>query len=249
MNKRQFFKQHLFAGVILSLICVSLWACDEEDDSVVYDTGIDVVFYNMDSLSKVIVVTDSLSDSLKVLDDTVTYFADSASAVEDSLVVVRLLIQQGDTTLDSLLIELVDELVSINQDYRYFFGIDSVLYIDYQEWLAVETKIENGNVQVLSITNNLNNQVVYYDDSATVWRIPLDMNSDLSDLTIEIGDKYYDLKIGYQRSIVTNEYGDVLVSSYGFDEQNIESTSFDSLQLNCKTSDCVDIESSIYIYF
>jgi len=63
-----------------------------------------------------------------------------------------------------------------------------------------------------------------------------------------LGDETFELNLEYSRFIRTNEFGEVLISAFGFDESKITST-FDSLELNCETTECLDSEVSIDVYF
>ncbi|WP_147407348.1 hypothetical protein [Reichenbachiella sp. MSK19-1] len=249
MEMSRFFVKHVGLVLGLSLGFLAIVSCEKESDLVERDPTIDLVFYNIDSLVQVEDTLEIVADSIEVLTDTLTHFADSASVLTDSIAVLNQLISQGDDSLIATRDELLEERRLVNLDYAYFDQQDSIMNVSKKKWTSVQTTINSGDLLVSSITNKANNRTLYYTDSAIFWSVPLDMNSDFSLLSVEIDGEFYDLDIyRYSKNIVTDEYSNVLIETYGFDERNMTHT-FDSLQLNCKTSDCFDFESSIYIYF
>ncbi|UXP31128.1 hypothetical protein N6H18_12290 [Reichenbachiella agarivorans] len=242
--------KNIFPALLLLTVLLSVWACKEEEDYVQDDPSLDMVLYNVDSLVQVQYILDSLGDTLKIMDDTLKYYSDLASDLTDSILVLTVLIENGDDSYVQIRTDLSNQLISINLIYNEFYYEDSILDASYKEKTATKSTINKGSLKISSITNKVNGQVVYYEDSATVWPLPLDMNNDVSDLILEIGGKTYDIKLNYNRSIITNEYGEVLVKTYGFTEDQIEySSGIDSIKLRCKTLDCIDFESTLYIYF
>lgn len=225
-------------------------ACDE-DELVSNDPTIAVVFYNIDSLLVVQSTLVDLSDSLLKLEDTLMYFSDSADIVTDNVLEVSLKITDGEVSLEPLLEELQTELFRLNELYSTFESIETI-YSDSVAFLtAVSTSINNGEVVVSRITNRNNDKFITFSqdtDTADVWHLPLDMNSDISNLQLVLDEEIFELNLEYSRLIKTNEFGEVTIEVFGFSEEKITST-FDSLELNCETRECLDGEVSISVYF
>lgn len=241
-------KNTVFFSLVL-LISMAIYACEEEDDFVEDDPTIEVVFYNMDSLVQVEYILDSVSDSLDILTDTLIYFSDSADIVSDSVLIVSATSVDGN--LDELEAALQEELERLNVLYDEFEEDDSVMSASEDYWTAVETAINNGEVVISRITNKINLESITYDqetDTASAWNIPLDMNADMTSIELKLGDEVFELNVEYSRFISANEFGEVSFTAFGFSEDNITST-FDSLELDCNTTKCLDSEASISVYF
>ncbi len=246
--------------MIISIVAIA--ACTEDDPYVENDPYLKAVFYNMDSLKKEGGVNDTLSvvsDSIDILADTLKYVSDSASVLADSLFILNDSINNGgDDSLQDILDELLKQQQIMQGLFEDYTELDSVMKASEDYWDDVSATILSGEVQILSITNRNNGLVVEYEDSATFWNLPLDMNADVSNLLIHLGseedskfDVEFNLDIEYERVISTDEYGNVIVDPFGFTESGIvySNPPVDSLELNCKSSECLESETSIYIYF
>lgn len=252
MKMDQLLKKHI--GLVLGICCVMLmWACEaERDDYVEREPTISIRLFNYDSLYKEGGVEDTLDlieEELELLEDTLDYFQDSASVVEDSIVVLTKLINDGDESWMDEKEALEAEKDRLEALYEAFEKEDSIVSAHNTYWTAVKTKIEDGELLISSITNVMNDRTVVYEDSSEIWYLPLDMNADSSKMSLNIDGTEYLLTLYYSRDIITNAYDEVVVQTWGFDEDMIFQSGFDSLFLNCETSECIDKEAKIYAYF
>ncbi|MCV9385666.1 hypothetical protein [Reichenbachiella ulvae] len=253
MKLKVHLKKHIGPAATVLIVMLLFWACEENESYIENDPTINLVLYNYDSLKKEGGVEDTLAliaIELSDLDDTLAYYSDSASNVADSLLKVINAINNGDETLQDERDRLETELARLNSVYDDFEVEDSIASAHNTYWKKVQTKILNGEVKINSITNRMNNLVVNYTDSATSWPIPLDMNADSSLLALDIAGEIYFMTLYYERAVITNEYDEVVVKTFGFNEELINRDEhFDNLRLSCRSSDCIDVESTIYAYF
>jgi hypothetical protein len=165
-------------------------------------------FFNIDSLNKV-------GDTLVVL--------------EDSLEQVNQGIDTGNTSLDSIRIELENEIDIYTQ---------------------VEKDIKNGKISIEEVYGpNGEGPILFQDsltnDSLTVFPFPLDMNYDSCSYIIRIHDREDRVGIRYVREL---DYASerIIVRIY---ELELHESSYDSAKVICDKSRCISNETNIYFYF
>lgn len=233
----------LFPALLIALM-VSIVACQEDDSEVSNDPSVSMVLINVDSLTQVNVITDSLGEELVGYDTTLTNLSLLADDIGDSLLVLGDSINNGRDDLIPIRDQLFEELETVRAVSDSLTEEATLVAVELNDWNTVITTIESGSVKIYSIENLDNSQSVYYEDSATVWKLPLDMNADGARLSLTLDDQAYGLEVAYSRLIDTDEKGRVVVRV-----QNISviSTDFSSAIANC--NDCLDANTTIYVEF
>ncbi len=234
-------KKHVFPLLVIA----GMWlACAEDNEVLRYDPTVKVRFVNADSLSK---INDSLSvnlDSISKLVDSLSVLSDSIRVLSDSVDVLNDSIANGRTdyipTRDQLLTYETDlEQTKTGLDEQN----DSLKNVN-QKMVAVRNTIASGMVLVSGLTNASNGRSLSYQDSATVYNLPLSMTGQESSYVITIAGQNYELDVRYDLREVTNEKRRIVLIP-----ENIEITriaGFDSL--SCKTSNCEN-ETPVTFYF
>lgn len=230
--------------VILYLgIFAGFMACEDDIEPTVSDPSVSIFFLNQDSLNKVSIIIDSLDDELADYDSIISSLEDSADLLVDSLIVLTDSIANGgDLKMDSAIV--VHDLDTLN---TYLTGVekkDSTVNATRKGWAATSTTINSGSVKIFSIENLKNGQAVFYEDSSTTWKMPLDMQADDIDVDITIDDIIYNLKLSYSRTTTADEKNKVVIKTSDF---SIISTDFNNPSLSCQ--DCDNSNTTIYVEF
>jgi hypothetical protein len=237
-------KNHLILWSFLMYII--LIACQEDEENLLDEPKVKMILMNQDSLVQVNDTLQQISDSLSVLNDTLVYFRDSADVLQDTVLVLQDLIDAGQTQYQTAHDQLKGQLIFFQTEYNQFNQYDSILSVSRTGWIGVASKITNGNALISSITNVQNGNSVYYEDSATLWRLPLSNNLDSVSLVLVIADESYDLDVTYQRDIMVDERNNVVFQASDIE---VSSAKFDSVTWNCKNEDCIDYETTARLYF
>lgn len=245
-----------------------LWACGPEDDGVFYDEpSVKMVLINKDSL-------DTLNALVKVLQielDSIAVLRTKSSRAADSLLELINDFEVQIRDVEEILESITEKEDSLRYRDTLALFLDS---LETTETLQLETKavydaatvrrdtlnktkaahnssiklIQSGLMQISSITNLLDGSVVSYEDSAEVWRLPLDMNLDSVYLSIRIKEEDYWLIVKYQREVIADEFDYVVIKasqiSVAANQHN-----FQSLDVDCKTDECIDDETILRINF
>lgn len=230
--------------VILYLgIFAGFMACEDDVEPTVSDPSVSIFFLNQDSLAKVTVITDSLGLEMEIYNDTISVLEDSADVLVDSLIVLTdTLANGGDFEDDSIFI--ANKIVELNVGLDLIEEEDSVVNAQYSKWISVAEVINSGSVKVFSIENLKNGLAVYYEDSSTTWKLPLDMQADDIDVDITIDEIIYNLKLSYSRTTTADEKNKVVIKTSDF---SIISTDFNNPSLSCQ--DCDNSNTTIYVEF
>jgi hypothetical protein len=120
----------------------------------------------------------------------------------------------------------------------------AIVLLDNVAWNDVSSTINSGNVLISLIKNTVNERSIEYSDSATVWGIPLDMNSKNSSLQLTIDKKEYDIAFSYTRTTDTDEKGRVVIHAR---DVLLINSDFDSTSVNC--NNCLDTNTTVYVEF
>ncbi len=228
----------LYIGVF-----AAIWACEEKVDPTVSDPTVGIFFLNKDSLDVVNFITDSLDEELGIYDSIIMTLGDSADLLVDSLITLTDSIANGgDLKEDSATV--AENIVLLNLNLSVIEKEDSAVNVAYASWLSTASTINSGSVKVSSITNNKNGQRIAYEDSSTVWKLPLDMQADDVDLDIAIADSVYNLMIRYSRATAADEKNKVIISASDIE---ILGTDFNNPYLSC--NGCEASQTTIYVEF
>ena len=236
--------KHILLLIFFSGFSVVFWACQEDEERLLSEPRIQMFFINQDSLEDVQDTLVEVSDSLVVIDTLLTYYSDSASIVFDSLIQLGILIQEGQDELQPRFDSLTDERERLTTEFEATEDLDSIMNESRKQWTEVESTINSGEVLVSSITNRVNSKRVEYEDSSTLWYLPVSMNEDEVFTSIELDGQFYDLDVSYERLITVNEFNNVIVET-----QNISITNDDFIRIEFDCQDCKGREATFIIYF
>lgn len=224
-------------------IFAAVWACEEDIDPTVNDPSIGIFFLNKDSLDAVNLITDSLNVELDKYDSIISMLEDSADLLVDSLITLTdSLANGGDLKEDSATVAEI--IIKLNVSLTTIEKEDSTVNASYTGWVSIETTINSGSVKISSIENTKNGQSIVYEDSSTVWNLPLDMQADDIDVNITIADQTYNLVLSYSRATAADEKYKVIISTADFE---ILSSDFDKSYLSC--NGCDASKTTIYVEF
>ncbi|MEP2024429.1 MAG: hypothetical protein ABJH98_10570 [Reichenbachiella sp.] len=246
MTNTNFFKNGRALRILVLYIGVfaSIWACEEEVDPTVSDPSVGVFFLNQTRLTKVDFKVDSLDEELEVYDSIISSLETSADDLVDRLIDLTDSLADGfDLEQDS--IDVVHDLDTLNRFLTDVEMEDSVVNAIRSLWADTAATINSGAVKVESIVNTKNMIPIFYEDSSTSWKLPLDMQADDIDVDITIeGSKTFNLKLSYSRTTTANEKNKVVIKTSNFE---IISTDFNNSSLSCEN--CDDINTMIYVEF
>lgn len=233
----------LKSGVWAIFIIAVIWACEESREPIDRDPTISILFINKDSLDHVNLITDSLEEELLANDVELVELNGNSTNLADSLITLTDLIANGEN-LSEERDQVIHDLDTLETFIAASEEADSTLNVRYKEWLEVISKIEDGNVKVLSIENLKNNEKVFYEDSSTNWFLPLDMNADDIDVNINLDDIDYRYVLKYNRWTQIDEFGRVKIRTSGFE---VVYSDFDSTYVSCVK--CIDNQTYLYVEF
>ncbi|MEQ8471837.1 MAG: hypothetical protein RIC35_11655 [Marinoscillum sp.] len=241
-----------FIYILLTWL-VLMWACDPCEDCgqpLEYDPSVKMIFINQDSI---VSIKDSIlfnTDSIARIDTVRLSLADSVRTLTDTINALNLLISSGNTQYvaqKNRFVGISDSLdVVVDTLNIYKTRIRSL----NTEMNKVISAINGGSIQlseVLLVTNNIN---LFFEDSMKSFSLPL--------LIGEVGSEQ---ETSYRVIIVEDTfYISLQYSSYETVDaarvarirtRNIDtvSHSFDSLNINCRTADCLSDETTLTVYF
>ena len=234
-------KKHLFPFFLLATLIV---CCAEEEEVFFFDPTLKVKFINADSL---LTLNDSLqitNDSVTVVNDTLTYFSDSLSILEDSISVLNDSIDIGRTDYIPTRDDLVAIETTFTETVTAMEEVASLLADVITSITAVVATIEAGEVWVSKLTNTANGQSIAYEDTTDVYRVPLSMNSDDTDIEVEIDGSVYGFSLNYSREEGVDEKRRIQVLVSNIQVNSL--TGFDST--SCVSNNCEN-ESTVNFYF
>jgi len=226
-------------------------ACDPCRDCgkpLAFEPTVEMIFINQDSAARLAILRDSISDSLEISDSLVAYFSDSILILEDSVEALDLLIADGATDLvsiqtgfNSTINDFGIQVDLLNADIEIIDSIDN----EYESTISL---IENGNVQLQKVSLVENGSEAVFEDSASFFNLPLLIENGQTQTTfnIIIDEKAYEIGFDYQILESVSESRIVKVSAGNID--TIFHT-FDSLFIECISSDCISNETTVTAYF
>lgn len=220
-----------------------IWSCEEDVEPTISDPLVSIFFLNQGSLAEVNVIIDSLNEELVEYDSILTALEKSADLLADSLIILADSIAKGgDLKDDSVIVQ--NDLDTLNVYFVKIEQEDSAVNANQSLWSGIASTINSGSVRVSSIVNNKNGQSISYEDSSTLWYLPLDMQGDEVDVDIVIADQAYNLVLGYSRKTKADEKNKVFIETSDFE---IISTDFNNPYFSC--NGCVNSNTTIYVEF
>ncbi|GAA0894819.1 hypothetical protein GCM10009122_45010 [Fulvivirga kasyanovii] len=197
----------ILLALTLATLALTAISCEENEPEI---TGIEpffrIKFINQDSIS-------TLNDSIAIINAEL-------EAIADSLVVI-----------DTL--ENRDEDADFSENKEALNAYKKLLNEDKTELNAIITLINSGKVQVTSVRAQNGIATLVYEDSLSLYRLPLNTNADFSRFIVTIDDQEYSLDAYYTREIREEERY-VVIKAYDFNIPDY--TQFDSLKISQRDS-------------
>ncbi len=240
--------KHIFGILIIWMtISTACDPCDECGEPLIYDPYIKMVFYNQDSAVKITAELSNVNDSIKEIDSLYTFSEDTLSVLSDSLTTIDELVSNGDDSfrnLQTLFNQYIDSIASVLQNLD---TLDKYIKIDRTDLNKILSDIESGKLKPELITLLENGSTLTYEDSAEFFNLPILLN-DQNQTTYEIiiDGNTYELAIQYIKYETIDGSRKVFVEVA---ETDTIYHTFDSLEFNCKTSQCISDEATIAAYF
>jgi len=204
---KRFLRKYLIYLILIPLVYYSCQECDDCGPSQ-NEPIVNLKFFNIDSLIKV--------------EDTLTI-------IEDSLEVVNQKIDEGDTTLSDIKVNLE------NQQAFYIQVKDNI----NQGKIKIDEVFGSNGEGPLLFKDSLTN------DSLTNFRFPLDMNRDESTFVVNIQDRNDEIGFRYDREIDKGGK-EIIIRIYNI---TLLTSSYDSVKVICNKEICTSNETTYKIYF
>lgn len=191
----------------LATLALTTLSCEENEPEIM---GIEpffrIRFINQDSLSK-------LNDSIEVINAEL-------KGIADSLVVI-----------DTL--ENRDEDADFSANKEALNTYKKELNENKTDLNKIITLIQSGKVHISSLEGQNSAATLYYEDSLTSYRFPLNTNADFSRFIVTIDDQQYSLDAYYTRKTVEEERS-IVIKAYDFNI--LDYTQFDDLKISQQDS-------------
>lgn len=230
---------------ILFALSIAL-SCSEDDEVFFNEPNIDVQFFNIDSLVKVDDSLKVITDSILVLTDSLKIWNDSILVLNDTITNLTILIGQGQTDLEMNKNLFESYLTILSTNVVVYDKLDSTLDSHNTILSGTKSDIESGKIELSSIENIENGNVVFYEDSATLYSLPLSMTTDFSSYRLTIDNRTYELELDYKRVKEENDLSKIVVVAFDI---AVKRHTFDSLKQNCNTTLCENDGVSLQVYF
>ncbi|MFY0606913.1 MAG: hypothetical protein JXR10_09360 [Cyclobacteriaceae bacterium] len=241
-------KQSLFIVFGWLILASSCDPCDDCGEPLSYDPTVQVKFINQDSANALNSLSSALNDSIDSTNSLITYYSDSIKVMQDSLEIIDTLVAAGlseyipvQSTFNERILEFETSVIAAQAIRILLDSIDD-------EYQATLSTINNGSVQLQNVTLLENGAVAVFEDSMTLFSLPLLFENGLTQTTFEItidGNKY-NLSFAYERSESIDEYRRARITAFNLDTV---SHTFDSLTVSCATSQCISDETTVTAYF
>lgn len=210
-------------------------SCEDCEDCapVVTQPSLRAVFINQDSLMELNDSIDSIDISLNTTDSLLSETNSTINQFIDSLFNVEAGIDTGNTALEGIRDILADTIEVLElQSNEYQNQIDSY-ESKKKELNSIIRVINSGNVWIREITNLLTEASVTYEDSSTLWSLPVDLNQDSVKYQIRIDRQDYQVSIRYSRDQDVNVRRQVILSIENIEISNY--VGFDTVTVDEKT--------------
>ncbi|MTI22915.1 hypothetical protein E1176_17920 [Fulvivirga sp. RKSG066] len=173
------------------------------------------------------------ADSLNYLDSVTTILSAQITDIDDSVFILDSLVQAGDST-------------DYTQNFETLEDLKSELSAERSDFNQIKTLINSGDVKLDLITGFGAEAELLFEDSATAYRLPLNINSDISEFLIKIENMSHGVSFIYDRDTVVAE-GKIFIEATNIKVRDINV--FDSVRFPCDTLNCNSNEASITLYF
>ncbi len=241
MNSKRYFNILFFL-----LASIGLWSCFGEVDPYQKEPAVKVRFFNIDSLTKLNTAIADIDTTTKYLNAEKTSLTTEISSLNAALTSLNAQIEEGNNGLiaerDAIQLQITEK-TGRNQEVNTELA---TLDTDKVALNRVKSIINSGRIYVSKIVANGNETV--FEDSATVFSLPLNMNATSQVYYIEIGGKMDSLELTYAVSeqLTSRSYFRLI----GNNIERTEKYSFDSVQVFCNAlpDPCISTSTTINVY-
>lgn len=243
-------KPTLWIGFFWIFITYACDPCGDCGEPLYYDPTIRMVFINQDSASVLGDSIDLNKDSIKIYSNLRVELIDSAEGYSDSLVVLDSLVAAGETEYvddQAMLTALIEDMEAQTE----WLKVASETLTKINTALGkIVTTINNGSVQLQQVTLLESGMDLEYEDSMSSFRLPLLLATELATNTtsyeLTIGGEVYTIGFEYAPFETVDASRIVSVKARDF---GVVSHTFDSLEVTCRTSECISDEATLTVYF
>lgn len=236
---------------ILGVWMFVAWGCDPCDDCgepLVYDPTVKVVFINQDSLNQLTLLVNDNKDSIAALKVLKSSLTDSINTLDDSLEVLQELIEGGENGYQSTFDQLSQIYDSLDVVSDSATSYSSQLTAINKELNSTISVISGGKVQLDQVILLNNGTVLTYEDTMSSFYLPLLLGT-VGEFTetnyeITIVDTVLVLDFSYHTYETVNEARVARVRA-----RNLEVINSDTVNVNCKTDECISDETTVTVYF
>lgn len=216
---------------LLTILILS--ACDPCTDcgELSYEPTVDLVLINGDSLK-------TTRDSLAVV-DTLIFVVDSLNIVYEAIEDGELGYEDERDQLESY-IDSQTDLRLVYENFR------SYLVTNRTKLNSIIVLINSGKVLVNEISYSFSEETQVFEDSAALYQLALSFYDERTDCVVNIVGTEYDLRIDYD---LENQFDIDHIAQRRAFINDVQSIEFDSIRVECKTSECLDHETVITCYF
>jgi TolA-binding protein len=223
-------------------------ACEEQYSYETYDDPFAIFnFVNADSIYQIGLINQNNQDSILALQSLEEQLDSSLLAISDSLGIIDMARDTGNLSFEELRSELI-----------MLYSTDSTTLIatttqinDLQEVISelnvLKNELAEGNIQLDYVTAQFGLQrTETYTDSIAAYNLPLNINDTLSRYLIGITGDEYSLSLGHKNEeFITADLGvKIAINQIEWLE-----TSFDSVTVSCKNSNCSSNVTTIICYY
>lgn len=204
-------------------------------------------FFNMDSLLK-------LNDSIRNIDTLTKYLNIDRTAVvaqlntlQDSLSTLDELIAGGREDLGEARASVADQIAAHTSQQEAIGSSLASLNTEKTRLAQVVAVINSGKVLLREI--EANGRTITFEDSATSFALPLNMNTTSQVYYLEVANRRDTLELTYAVEEDLNERSFIrLIATH---IQKTENHSFDSVNVHCKSmpEPCSSDETTVNVYF
>lgn len=244
---KAFVKRYHLNVLLLLLSGTLYWSCLEEVEPYGNEPSVKVRFFNIDSLTKINSAIAEVDTLTKHLNAEKAALATSLSALDASLATLNQQITEGITELIPER-DAVQAQITEATDRRAAIDVEVAALASSKAPLAkAVTSINRGDILLSRIIANGNE--ISFQDSATVFRLPLNMSTNSQVYYFDIAGKTDSLELRYDfvEEVTARSY----IRLIGVNLVATERYSFDSVQVYCRSQPepCPSNETTVNVYF
>lgn len=226
-------------------------ACDPCADCgkpITSNPGVEMVFINLDSLNTLNGLIATNQGEIKLRDNIILANSDSLSKLTDAINALEEQINAGNTALQAEKESYEQSFESLKANNTTVSDRRDSIRTVNTRYSAITKLIQSGSVQITNVTNRETGTVLTFTDSMTSFSLPLQITGGNTSYDLSIAGTTYSIGFEYELLETINEQRMALILARNIDTIAM-SSSFDSLSIQCATSECLSNETTVYAYF